>query len=348
MTAFSGRAAALAIVAFAATPALAADPVEDFYKGRQITFLVSTEPGTPYDAYARTLGQFLPDHIPGKPTIVMQNMVGAGGIRATNHLANNAPKDGTVIAAVHSAIPTAPLLAPAAVQYDSRKMGWIGSVTKEVYMGYVWTATAPAQTFEESKQKQNIMGGITVGTTSVDLSIVSNELFGTKFKIVTGYKSSPEAKLAMEKGEIHGVYGNAYTSLKLEQPDWLRDKKVKIIIQHGFTKHKDLPDVPLLVDQAKTPEDRALLDVLLARQETGKPVLAGPDLPPERLAALRKGFDETVKDPRFVVQLEKIGLSMEEPMGGAQVAELATKLAGTSRDVVKRLEGILAKFSEGK
>jgi tripartite-type tricarboxylate transporter receptor subunit TctC len=317
----------------------------DFYAGKTLTFICSTDAGTTYDTYARALAEFMPTHIPGSPTSVVQNMNGASGLKASNYVYNVAPRDGTVIAATHSVIPTSPLLSPDGAQFDVRKIGWIGSITKEPYIGYVWN-NAPALTYEDAKKTQDIMGGQAVGSAGIDLAILSNELFGTKFKIITGYKSAPETKLAMEKGEVHGTFGNAYTALMSEQPDWVRDKKVVIIIQHGFTKIPALPDVPLFVDQAKKPEDRQVLDLLLARQETGKPVFTGPDVPAERLEILRKAFDETVKDPKFLASLQKSRLPVDGPMTGAQVAQLAGHLAETPKEVVKRMEGILSKFKQ--
>ncbi len=331
----------------AAVSDVRADAVEDFYKGKQLTFIVSTEPGTPYDGYARTLATYLPEHLPGKPGTVVQNMPGASGLKAANFMASVAPRDGTHIAATHSVIPTAPLLSPGAAQFDSRTLGWIGSLTKEIYTGYV-RSDAPIKSFEEGKTIQAIIGGQSVGSAGTDLVILSNELFGTKFKIITGYKSSTDVKLAMEKGEVHGTFGNSYTSLTTEQPDWLRDKFVRIIIQHGLAKHRELPDVPQFIEQAKTPADRQLLELVLARQETGKPYFTTPDVPKERLQALRDAFDATLKDPKFHAALAKIRLPTDSPMGGAEVAELAGRLAGTSPDVVQRMEGILNKFREGR
>ena len=317
--------------------------VADFYRGKQLTFVVSTEPATPYDAYARALAAHLPDHLPGKPGVIVHNMPGASGLRATNFIYNVAPRDGTHIAATHSVIPTAPLLSPQGAQFDTRKIGWIGSLSKEVYTGYV-RSDAPIKTYEEAKTREAIIGGQPVGSAGTDLVIISNAMFGTKFRIVAGYKSPQETKAALEKGEVHGAFGNSYTSLTTEQPQWLRDKFVRIFIQHGFQPHKDLPDVPLFIDQAKTPEDRQLLELVLARQETGKPIFTGPDVPKERLDALRAAFDATVKDEKFVASLAKVGLTMESPMSGVEVAELANRLAGTSPDVVKRLEKILSDF----
>jgi tripartite-type tricarboxylate transporter receptor subunit TctC len=330
------------LAGIAAMPAMAA---EDFYKGKQITFISSTDAGTTYDTYARVVAEHIVQYIPGSPTAIVQNMAGASGLKASNFVYNVAPKDGTVIAAVHSHIPGAPLLSPNEAQFDVTKIGWIGSVTKEPFIGYVWN-NAPALTYEDMKKTQVIVGGQSVGSTSIDLAILSNELFGTKLKIITGYKSAPEVKLAMEKGEVHGTFGNAYTALMSEQPDWVRDGKVKIVIQHGFTKHPKLPDVPLFVDQAKTPEDRQVLDLLLARQETGKPFFMGPGVPPERLAILRKAFDQVIKDPKFIAAIEKSRLAVDGPLTGQEVTELAGRLAQTPPATVKRMESLLTKFKE--
>ena len=197
------------------TPAAASE--DTFYKGKQMQMVVPTTSGGAYDVYARILSQFLPDHIPGQPTIVVQNMFGASGLKAANYVYNVAPRDGTVIGSMQSNIPTAPLLAPDGVQFDVNKLSWIGSITKDPFVGYYWHS-AKVQTYEEAKTREVVMGGNSIGAAGVDYAIVSNNLFGTKFKIITGYPNSTDVKMALEKGEVNGTFANAWGSLKTAEP----------------------------------------------------------------------------------------------------------------------------------
>ncbi len=323
-----------------AGPAAADD---NFYAGKQIRLIVSTDAGGAYDGYARMLAQVIKDHIPGNPTIVVQNMPGAGGLKAANYIYNSAPRDGTVIAATHSSIPTGPLTAPGSALYDVTKLSWIGSITSDPYVGYVWH-TSPIRTLEDTRTTEVVMGGMAVGTAGTDLSILAKEMFGLRFKIITGYKASPDVKLAMENGEVQGTFANAWSSLKTSDPELITEKKIRIIVQHGFKKHPDLPDVPSIFDLAKTEADRQALTFMLARQEAAKPYFGPPDIPPERLALLRQAFDATVHDPKFVALTMRAGVTLDGPMTGDELAALAARLAQTPRSVVERVDHMLASF----
>jgi tripartite-type tricarboxylate transporter receptor subunit TctC len=332
--------AASSAALLAAAPAAA---VDSFYAGKQIRLIVSTEAGGAYDTYARLLAQVLRDHIPGNPAIIVQNMPGAGGLKAANYIYNSAPRDGTVIAGTHSSIPTGPLTAPAAALYDVNRLSWIGSITSDPYVGYVWH-TAPIQRLEDARTTEVVMGGMAVGTAGTDLSILAKEMFGLKFKIITGYKASTDVKLALEKGEVQGTFANGWSSLKTD-PELLTEHKVRIIVQHGFTKRPDLPDVPSIFELAKTDADRQALTFMLARQEAAKPYFGPPDIPPERLALLRQAFDATVRDPKFVELTTRAGVTLDGPMTGAELAALAARLAQTPRVVVERVDHMLTGFS---
>ena len=197
-----------------------ASTAENFYKGKQIRLIVSADAGTSYDLYARVLADVLPSHIAGQPVIIVQNMLGGSGLTAAGYMANVAARDGTVIAGVHSHIPTAPLLSRQGVQFDATKLSWIGSITSDPFVGFVWH-TSPVQSLAEAKTKEVIMGGGGVGSASIDYAIIAKELLGFKFRIVTGYKSSADTKLAIERREIDGTFGNGWTSLKTAEPEWL-------------------------------------------------------------------------------------------------------------------------------
>jgi tripartite-type tricarboxylate transporter receptor subunit TctC len=324
-------------------PASAAETDRDFYKGKQITLLVGGGPGGAYDIYARTFAPFYSNHIPGNPRINIESMVGASGLRVANYIANNAAKDGTIIATSLSSVPTAPLLSPQGANFDVTKISWIGSITKDSFVGYVWYTSA-IQTLEDTKTKQVVMGADSVGAEGADMAILAKELFGLKLKLVLGYPDSMSVKLAMEKGEVEGTFGNSWVDLKTGGRDWLRDHKIRVIVQHGLEKHPDLPDVPLSIDLAKTPDDCAAVELLAVRQEYNKPYFAPPGVPPDRLEILRRAFDATVQDPAFLQAAEKTGLEVYDPMRGEDLATKVAEVAATSPAVVQRITTMFAKY----
>jgi tripartite-type tricarboxylate transporter receptor subunit TctC len=330
----------VAVGIVAAAPSQAA---EDFYKGKQITIVCSGS-GV-YEGYARVVAKHMPKHIPGNPNMIVQMMMGASGLTAANYLYNQAPKDGTTIAATHGHIPTSPMLTPGGTRFDPNQFTWLGSATKDLYIGYVWR-TAPAQSMEQAQNVELLMGGQAVGSMSVDMAILARELFGTKFKVITGYAGSAETMLAMEKGEIHGHFGNFWSNLKQTHPDWIKNKDVTIISQFGFKRHHELSDVPLFIDLAKNEADRQLLDLMLARQETARPYYGPPGMPADRLAILREAFDKTMKDPEFLADLQRQQLDPEEPMGWQEMTALVAKLQKTPPSVGQRLTAIFDKFRE--
>lgn len=329
-----------ALLACVTINAVAADSAEDFYKGKQIRLIVSTDAGGAYDTYARLLTQVLKEHIPGNPTIVVQNMPGASGLKAANYINSAAPRDGTVIAGTHSSVTTAQLTSPGAATFEPNKLSWIGSATSDPYLGYVWH-TARVKSLEDAKTTEVVMGGVSVGSAGVDLAIMAKEMFGLKLKIVTGYKSSNDVKLAMERGEVEGTFANAWSSIKAAEPEWLMEKKIRIIVQHGFRKHPELPEVPLIFELARNEADNQALVFMLARQEAAKPYFGPPDVPAERLAILRRAFNETVRDPRFLALANKAGVTVESPMTGDELAALVVKVSQTPDSVVQRVNRML-------
>jgi tripartite-type tricarboxylate transporter receptor subunit TctC len=331
----------LAALLAAAGPAFAAD---DFYKGKQITIFASGT-GT-YEAYARFFARHLPKYLPGEPTVIVKSLTGAAGLKAANYIYNNAPRDGTEIAAVHGQIPTVPFLDSTGVQYDPNKLGWLGNSTKEVYIGYMWQ-TSPVQSFDEALKKESIVGGPSLGSASIDLPVLANALVGTKFKIVSGYASQEEVQIAIERGEVNGLMGTSWTTINRTHPDWIKDKKISIIAQFGQTKHKELQDVPLMLDQAKG-ENRQALALYLARQETARPWLAPPGLPPERLALLRKAWSSVIKDKDFLADVTKADLELVEPMSGEELQAFVAKMSETPKSAIELLNKTFAGYSEKK
>ena len=285
----------------------------------------------------------MPDYIPGHPVILSVNMPGAGGLKSANYVYNVAPRDGLVIGTGFAGMPTTQLLSPEGVQFDINKFSWIGNVTKEPYVGMVWH-TSPIQSLENMKSRETIFGGSAVGGAGTDYAIIAKELFGFKLKIVTGYPNSPDMKLAMQRGEIDGEFAESWGALNVTEPAWLKDGTVRILVQHGFTRHRDLPNVPLFIDQAKTDADKQVMELMLARQETSKPYFGPPGLPADRLTILREAFDATVRDPAFLADLQKQRLGIDAPMSGDEIAAFVAKLNQTPPSTVKRVTQMLSNF----
>ena len=316
---------------------------EDFYAGKTITIIVSG--AGEYEAYARAFAQYMPKYIPGHPNMIVQLMPGGGGLRAGNFMYQIAPKDGTYIAGTHGAVLVSALLSPDVTQFDATKFGWIGNATQDTYLAYVWH-TAPIQSFDEAKTKQLIVGGTSVGGAGIDYAIIAKDLLGYNLRIVSGYKTSPETKLAMQRGEIQGTMGNALSSLN--STDWLATGQVRILLQHGSKKLPEFPDVPLFRDYAQTYAQRQMLDVLGVREEISKPYFAPPGVPPERLAMLRQAFDATLADPEFRTQVAQQKMLITDPMNGDQLKDIVEKIAATPTSTVQQLVSLFKNYKDSK
>ncbi|MEA2986147.1 MAG: hypothetical protein QOD94_2401 [Alphaproteobacteria bacterium] len=324
-----------------AGPATAQDSVAQFYQGKTVRMIVGVAVGSGYDINARALARHLSEHIPGKPTIIVQNQPGAGSITMTNQLYNTGPFDGTVIGAAFGGMPTAPLLTPEGVKFDPNKLNWLGSTNRETHVTYLWN-TAPANSLEDIKKQQIVVGAQAPGTTQYDFPVMANAIFGTKFKIVKGYGGTPQIHLAMERGEVEGNGASALTTLKALNADWIKDKKVKIIAQWALRPNPELPNVPSVLDLAKNDKDKAALLLVLARLDFGRPFFLPPNVPADRVEALRKAFDDTMKDPAFLAEAEKLKLDID-PLNGKQVSELVAHVLATPKDVVERVRDIFEK-----
>jgi tripartite-type tricarboxylate transporter receptor subunit TctC len=225
--------------------ASAADSENDFYKGKQIQIFAGSTPGDAYDLFARIIARVMGKYIPGNPTFVVQYMPGAGGLNLSNYMYNTAAHDGTVIAAPTQSIPTASLLAPSGVRYDPTKFSWIGNITKDVFVAYVWN-TSQIKTLDDLFTKEGIFGANGVGSAGIDFPLVVRDVLGMKLKVIPGYADQSSVRLAMERGEIDGSFGNGWISLSATQPTWVAEGKVRILTQFGFEKDPDIPaDVPM-------------------------------------------------------------------------------------------------------
>jgi tripartite-type tricarboxylate transporter receptor subunit TctC len=323
----------------AAAPASAQQSVADFYKGKTLRIIVGVGVGSGFDINARVLAHYLPAHIPGNPSVIVQNQPGAGGVAMANALYNNGPFDGTVIGASFSGTPMIPLMQPGGARFDPLKLNWLGSTNRETQVTYVWH-TAPVQKIADLLTTELIVGAQAPGSTQYDFPILLNHLFGTKFKVVTGYESTPKIHLAMESGEVQGNGASNWSTLKAIASAWLTDKKIKVIAQWGLKPNPELEGVPLILDLAKTESDRNALELAAARVEFGRPFFLGPNVPAERVEALRRAFDATMKDEGFLAEEEKAKLEVDAT-SGEQVAALIDKLYRTPAETVTRVRSAM-------
>lgn len=334
------RGAVLAIWAMAGLAAFvtptAAQLAADHFKGKSIDLYVGYETGGGYDVYARALARHFGRHLPGGPNVIVRNMPGAQTRVAANHLYSVAPKDGTAIGAVARGLPTDELLGAPGVRFESRKFAWLGSMNNEVSVGVAWEGS-PVKTIAEARQKEMIVGGI---ADSVVFAEVMNQVLGTKFKIITGYKSGTDVSLALERGEVYGRMGWSWSSIATGQMDLVRSKKITLMVQFSTSKHADLPTVPLITDLAENPDDKKILELVFSRQVIGRPFLAPPGLAPDVKAALLKAFDETMKDKAFVDDMNKQKLELN-PVSGAEVEKLIADLFNTTPAVLARAKEII-------
>jgi tripartite-type tricarboxylate transporter receptor subunit TctC len=322
----------LAVLPLGALVPARADDVADFYRGKRVILVVGYGTGGGYDLYARMLGRFLGDHIPGKPTIIAQNMPGAGSRGAANWLYNVAPKDGSVIAILSQTTPTDQALGQPGVQFDVRKFNWIGNMVVVNNILYVAAARGVA-TIEQAKSKPLAIGATGASSPSVLYPQVSNNLLGTKFRIVSGYVSGGDINIAVERGEVDGRGSDSWASMQTTHPDWLRDHTINILFQIGTKREAGLPDVPLWSELGQTDEQRQVLEILSGDVAVGRPILTAPGVPPERVRALRRAFDETLADPAFIAAASQAHMDFN-PIGGEELQDVASRIAGASPQVI--------------
>ena len=331
---------ALSLLGLASGPVLAQTPAE-FYKGKNVDLYVGYSTGGGYDVYGRIVARFMGRHIPGNPTVVVKNMDGAGSMRAANYIYNVAPKDGTAFGTVARGLAFDTLFGLQGAQFDGTKFSWIGSANDEVSVCVGWSATSGIAKFEDLKTKQMIVGG-TGGSADTDqFPRIINAVLGTKMKLVVGYPGGNEVNLAMERGEVQGRCGWSWSSVKSTQSGWLKDKKINVLVQLSLSKHADLPDVPLIMDLAQTEEQKQIFRLIFARQVLGRPFLAPPGLPADRLAALRTAFMDTMKDADFLAEADKLKLEITA-VPGETLQKIVQEAYATPKDVVKMAADMIA------
>ena len=327
------------IVVCTAVPAAAQEDVAAFYKGKVVRLIVGIGVGSGYDINARLLARYLPKYIPGNPSVIVQNQPGAGSLTMTNQLFAAGPFDGTAIGASFNGLPTTPLLQPTGARFEAVKLNWVGSTNRETQAMYVWHAS-PIQTLGDLTTKEMIVGAQAPGSTQYDYPKLAEQLFGWKVKVITGYESTPKINLAIERGEVHGTWAN-WSTVKAISEQWIKEKKIRILTQWALRKHPELPGVPIILDQAKTEEQKQSLQLALARLEFGRPFFMPPNVPPERVTAIRRAFDAVMKDAEFIAEADKLKIEID-PLTGEQVARLIAEIYKTPADTVARVRDAMA------
>ena len=330
-----------ALLALTASPLLAQDAVEGFYKGKTVDMVIGYSPGGGYDVYARLVARHMGQFVPGAPNIVARNMPGGGSRVAAGFMSRIAPKDGSVLATADQSLSLAQAIGDKGIQFDTTKFLYIGNPSQENNTTVTWY-TSGIKTIEDAT-KQEVPMGATGGSTSSQYPKAMNALLGTKFKIILGYPGGNDINLAMEKGEVAGRGSNSWASWKSTRPDWLRDKKINILVQIGLNKAPDLPDVPLLMDLAKNDSDRAVLKMLSSPSAVGRPIFTTPGVPGDRVKALRAAFDKMVKDQAFIDEAKKSNLEID-PVSGEELQKIVNDIVATPKETAQRTAAIIGEI----
>ncbi len=317
-----------------------AQDAANFFKDKQIRIIVGSAAGAGYDINARVFARHFVNHIPGKPGIIIQNQPGAGSVVMANAVYNTAPKDGTTIGAAINGMPTAFLFKPRAVKFDPRKFNWLGSTNRDTQISYAWHSSG-IKKIEDLFNRDLVVGATNPGTTQVDFPAAAKKLIGLRYKIVSGYKGTTDIHLAMERGEVQGMGSNAWLSLNALNPDWVREKKIQILVQYNINANPELPGVPTIFKFAKSEADKQALTLLVSRLEYGRPFFLPPGVPADRVSILRRAFDATMKDKNYLSDADKAKLDVN-PMSGEDTAALINQVMNTPKDVVARVASALA------
>lgn len=319
----------MALLTMMPAPGAWAQSPEEFYKGKTVELVVGYSVGGGYDQYARMIARHMSQHIPGHPAVVAKNMEGAGGLRLANWLYGAAPKDGLVIGAVSRAMAFEPLLGNKAAQYDGTKFTFIGSANDEVSVCVTWHDSGVA-TWNEARAKEVVVGAAGgTGDDTFQFPALLNNMFGAKFKIIGGYPGGNEINLAMERGEVRGRCGIPWSTVKATRQSWIDEKKVNLLMQFSLARHRDLPNVPLVMDLAETEEQRQILKIVFGRQVMGRPYAAPPGVPADRTQALRRAFMATMADKAFVAEVEKAKFEITA-VSGQKLEELVLDVHKTT------------------
>lgn len=320
-------------------PRVASAQSDPFYQGKTLRLVVGSAPGGGYDAYARLVARHLADHLPGAPTLVVNNMPGASGIKATNFLYSIAPKDGTVFGTFNSAMPFYQVLGQPGVQFKSEELSWVGSLSQAANVIAVWHE-AGVKTIEDAKRTEIVLGALTGGGSMGAYPRLLNQILGTKFKIVTGYESGTQVTLAIERGEVQARGTTPWTTWRATRPDWVRDHKIIAIVQFGLKKDPTLPDVPMLTEFAQTEEQRQIFDLISANIAIERPFAAPPEVPAAVLAVLRQGFAEMAGAANFLADAERQSMDID-PLFGEDLRKAVAGIVATPPAIAKKVKDII-------
>src|SRR3954449_3319833 len=328
------------VLALSATATAAQTPTE-FYSRNSVRLIISADPGGSYDGVGRLMARHLGKHIPGNPRVVPENMLGASGRVAASYVYHSGPKDGSVIAVVQQSSPMGQALGEGGTQYDAARFNWIGSPVRLDETLVVWHTTG-VRSIEDAKKKEVIIGATSPTGMNYVYPKLANELLGTKFKIVSGYPGGTPIVLALERGEVEGRGSNPWSEWKASKPEWVRDGKIVPLMPMSLFKHPDLPDVPLMIDLAPNETVRTVFELISITGEIGRPFVTAPGVPANRVAALRQAFDETVKDPEFLADAEKVQIEIN-PIPWQEMSDLVRRALSASKGAIDLLKAALAK-----
>jgi len=323
----------LIVAALAALANVArADSVADFYKNRCVSMIIGYSVGGGYDAYARLLAHYIGRHIPGEPSIVAQQMTGAGSLRAANYLFSVAPKDGSVLGTFSRSMGIAPLLGQ--VEFDSRKFSWLGSMTDDDTTCVTWNSS-PIKTWDDFLNKPSKLGGLGADADPDIWALLYKNVFGAKLQLVSGYPGTNDVVLAMERGEVDGLCGLSWSTIKTRHAEWLTSHAATIIVQAALKKEPQIAAVPLATDLVTKPEQLQIIRLLLASQAMARPFVAPPDIPADRKLALIAAFDATMRDADFLGEAQKLNFEIH-PVSAPTIDGLLAEVYATPKDVLAR------------
>jgi tripartite-type tricarboxylate transporter receptor subunit TctC len=330
---------AVSLLALGSRSPAQAEGVAEFYRANPVNLLIGFPVANAYDTYGRAVARHLGKHIPGSPTVIPVNRPGAGSLTAANFLYNGAPKDGSTIALFNRSVPLEPLMGNSQARFDVRKFNWLGSVGNEVSVCAGWHTSA-VKSWNDLLTKDFVAGAASYSADTGVFALVLKNVFGAKIKVITGYPGGSEMSLAMEKGEIDGRCGWSWSGVKSSKPSWIAERQINILVQLGLQKSGELPDVPLIIDQARDDEQRQILRLVFSRQEFAWPFAAPPDIPDDRKQALRAAFAATLKDPEFLEDAKKIQIDVS-PVSALAVEKLINDLYQTPERITAKLRNIL-------
>jgi tripartite-type tricarboxylate transporter receptor subunit TctC len=328
--------AGIATIVAAAAGSAQADPVADFYRGKTVNMLIGVGVGGEYDLQARLVAKYIGRHIPGQPNVVPQNMTGASGLKMLNYLYNQAPRDGTTIGMIQNGFPAAQAIGRPGIQFDTNQMRWLGTIAPVVETMAVWH-TAGVKSIDDARKKEIVAGATARGGITFTYPALMNELLGTKFKIVTGYRGGNEINVAMERNEVH-ARNNSWSSWKVTRTAWLKEKKIFVIAQAG-AKANDLA-APMIEQLTKNQADRQLVDLIMSGAALGRPMATTPGVPDERLRALRAAFLKVMTDPDFVAETKKLNIEIN-PVSGEAMQKIVAGVLATPKAVTTRAKPLL-------